>query len=210
MILLILRHPISMKYFILSCAAFSLLFTSCNKTVDHLIQKNIISKSQTSAPVTYIIKQGEHYADRNNFTSIETSTLAFVAKFDSSAIYTSKDAVNQYDINKLYGFSDNNAHHHSYSARFGWSWTDNHLHLYAYVYNEGIVTSKHLGTADLGKEINCSIRVDAGQYIFTVNGQSTSMPRKSTTEKAKGYLLYPYFGGDETAPHNVTIQITNL
>jgi hypothetical protein len=33
------------------------------------------------------------------------------------------------------------------------------------------------------------------------------MPRKSTTIKAVGYKLYPYFGGDELAPHPVSIWI---
>jgi hypothetical protein len=33
------------------------------------------------------------------------------------------------------------------------------------------------------------------------------MPRAAATVKAKGYRLYPYFGGDETAPHDITISI---
>ncbi|MBD0352813.1 MAG: hypothetical protein ICV65_16845, partial [Flavisolibacter sp.] len=43
--------------------------------------------------------------------------------------------------------------------------------------------------------------------IFTINDERTAMPRLSTTPRAKGYLLYPYFGGDEVAPHDVTIRI---
>lgn len=199
-----------MKKIILPCAALLLIFTSCNKTVDNLIQKKLTSAPQTSGFTTYTIRQGEHYADYNTFTPIETAALEFVAKFDSSAIYSSKEAVNQYDINKLYGFSDNNAHHHQYSARFGWSWTQNKLHLYAYVYNEGAVVKEDLDIVPIGSEISCSIRVQNEKYIFTVNNKSIAVSRKSTTEKAKGYLLYPYFGGDETAPHNVTIQIKNL
>ncbi|MEO5783498.1 MAG: hypothetical protein ABIQ07_09520 [Ginsengibacter sp.] len=34
-----------------------------------------------------------------------------------------------------------------------------------------------------------------------------SLPRTSTTAKAIGYKLYPYFGGDETAPHEIDIWI---
>lgn len=191
-------------------AAMLLLFTSCNKTVDNLIEKSLARKVETSTFLTYHIKQGEHYADRNDYSPIETAALNFVVKFDSSAIYTSKDAVNQYDINKLYGFSDNNAHHHQYSARFGWSWTDNSLHLYAYVYNEGVVTKEDMGPAPLNTEISCSIQVEETNYRFRVNDKIISVPRKSLTKKATGYRLYPYFGGDETAPHDISIKIKNL
>jgi hypothetical protein len=36
------------------------------------------------------------------------------------------------------------------------------------------------------------------------------MPRSSITAKASGYLLFPYFGGDETAPHDMGIEIKDL
>jgi hypothetical protein len=36
------------------------------------------------------------------------------------------------------------------------------------------------------------------------------MTRESKTEKAEGYKLFPYFGGDETAPHNISIWIKEL
>ena len=136
--------------------------------------------------------------------------MRFVVKFDSSAIYTTSNAENQYDINKLYGFSDNGELHHSFSARFGWRWSDKALRLFAYVYNEGLVTSKELATIALGSEISCSIKVTNTNYLFTVDGATTPMSRSATTQKAKGYQLYPYFGGDELAPHQINIWIKNL
>ncbi len=36
------------------------------------------------------------------------------------------------------------------------------------------------------------------------------LPKLSTTPLAKGYLLYPYFGGDEVAPHDINIWIKTL
>jgi hypothetical protein len=33
------------------------------------------------------------------------------------------------------------------------------------------------------------------------------MPRLASTRKAKGYQLYPYFGGDEVAPHLINIWV---
>jgi hypothetical protein len=118
--------------------------------------------------------------------------------------------INQYDINKLYGFSDNNADHHQFSARFGWRWSDNALRLFAYVYNNGIVISKELGSVTIGKEVNCSIKVGEAIYTFIIDEITEYLPRSSTTSLAKGYLLYPYFGGDELAPHDINIWIKAL
>ena len=133
--------------------------------------------------------------------------MKFTVRFDSSAIYQTTDRENQYDINKLYGFSDNNMDHHQYSARFGWRWSDGALRLFAYVYNEGKVESKELSAVNIGEEIHCSIKVQSDTYLFSLNNQLTEMPRKSTTLTGKGYQLYPYFGGDELAPHEVDIWI---
>jgi hypothetical protein len=58
--------------------------------------------------------------------------------------------------------------------------------------------------------VNCSIKVDSTNYLFTVNGITTQLPRTATTAKAEGYQLYPYFGGDETAPHQINIWIKNV
>jgi hypothetical protein len=37
-----------------------------------------------------------------------------------------------------------------------------------------------------------------------------SLPRTSTTIKAEGYKLYPYFGGYECAPQTINIFIKEL
>jgi hypothetical protein len=107
----------------------------------------------------------------------------------------------------LYGFSDNNSDHHQFSARFGWRWSDKALRLFAYIYNEGTVVSKELTTIAIGTEINCSIKVAGTNYLFTVNEVTTQLPQSASTGKAKGYQLYPYFGGDEVAQHQINIWI---
>lgn len=158
----------------------------------------------------YTLKQGQHFANASTYKPVDLTELKFAVKFDSSAIYKSIVAENQYDINKLYGFADNNRHHQQFSARFGWRWSDGALRLFAYVYNDGIVSSGELGTIGIGAEVTCSIRVAGDAYIFSAGELAFTIPRASTTPTAKGYLLYPYFGGDEAAPHDVTILIKNL
>ena len=131
-------------------------------------------------------------------------------KFDNSAVYTTVIPQNQHDINKLYGFSDNDAHHHDYSARFGWNYMNNKLLLYAYVYNSSQRQTKEIATIVPGKTYNCSITVESDKYIFTIDGVHHSMQRSSTVPVASGYMLYPFFGGDETAPHDIRIWIRDL
>ena len=188
-----------------------MLFTSCNKAADAVIEK--VTNTSTviiNGFTKYTIKKGQHYAEGNAYKTIETSEMKFIAKFDSTAIYTSKSASNQYDINKLYGFADNNTDHHKFSARFGWRWSNNALRLFAYIYNNGSVLSKELKTINIGEEVTCSIQITSSSYLFTVNGLTERFPRMATTPKAKGYQLYPYFGGDEVAPHDVNIFIKAL
>ena len=184
-----------------------MLITSCSKSNTDIIV-------QEDAPIipfkTYIIDSAAHFCNDNNFVTTSISQLKFKVKFDSSAIYTTADINNQDDINKLYGFADNNTQHHQYSARFGWRWSNNALWLFAYIYNEGMVAHKELGSIAIGKEHHCEIKITPNHYIFSVNNYQDSLPRKSITQKAEGYKLYPYFGGDETAPHKITILIKDL
>ncbi len=175
-------------------------------------RERLSDHSPASAPgfVKYTLKQGQHFANDNVYKPVDLAELKFVVKFDSSAIYKSMIPENQYDINKLYGFADNNREHQGFSARFGWRWSDGALRLFAYVYNDGVVTSREVGPIRIGAEVTCSIRVVGDAYIFSADNQALRMPRTSTTPTAKGYQLYPYFGGDEAAPHDVTILIKNL
>ena len=186
----------------------ALLFVACNKSSADFFQKS--SSLQSNEFTHYIIKQGAHFVANNQYKSIELPELKFIVKFDSSAIYKTVNPINQYDINKLYGFSDNNAMHHDYSARFGWSWNEDALRIYAYVYNDGVVCKKELKAVDIGASYQCSIKAEENRYLFIIDGEQTSLPRTSTTSIAKGYLLFPYFGGDEAAPHDIHIQIKDL
>ena len=158
----------------------------------------------------FTINEGKQFCDNNIYVTTSYAELKFLAKFDSSAIYTTTDPGRQNDINKLYGFSDNNTTHHQFSARFGWRWSNNALRLFGYIYNDGLNDFKELGTVALGKENICAIKVTPTAYYFLLNGKTDSLPRTSTTIKAEGYKLYPYFGGNESAPHTINIFIKEL
>lgn len=189
---------------------FSLLFFFGCKKENGLISQRQSPKETSTEFVEYTINKGQQYCNQTTFLPIKYSELKFKVKFDSTAIYTSVRQENQSDISKLYGFSDNDSAHHEFSARFGWRWSNNALWLFGYTYNKGIRAFKALGTVNIGTENYCSIKVDSSSYLFTLNDVSDTMVRKSITSQAVGYKLYPYFGGDELAPHDINIWIKEL
>ena len=181
----------------------ALLLLSCHKNVE------VRNKPATNAPsfIQYTITKGSQFCDKSTYTPITLDSLSFVVKFDSSSIYTTIDPQNQFDINKLYGFSDNNSDHHQFSARIGWRWSDKKLRLFGYVYNYGEVISEEISPVNIGSQISCAIIVKGNYYQFNVNGVKLTLSRSSSTPKASGYKLFPYFGGDEAAPHDINIWI---
>lgn len=158
----------------------------------------------------YLIPANQHYAVNTGLEPMTKKELRFLALFDSSCIYTNRDPKNIYDINKLYGFSDCGTLHHENSARVGWLWNGKAIELHAYCYTDSLRNNKLLGTVAIGKPAELSMSVQANQYIFTYNGTQTTMPRHCNSSSINGYRLYPYFGGDETAPHDIHIYIKEL
>ena len=186
------------------CSLILLLSISCSKTKIETLAK---TPDADIGFTKYIIEKGKQFCNNNSYVVTSYSKLKFLAKFDSSAIYKTIDPGRQNDINKLYGFSDNNTTHHQFSARFGWRWSNNELRLFGYIYNDGLNEFKDLGTVALGAENVCAIKVTPTAYHFLLNGKTDSLPRTSKTIKAEGYKLYPYFGGNESAPHTINIFI---
>ncbi len=176
------------------------LLISCDKL-------NIVNKDGEGF-ITYKISKGQQSASPALYKYYSNLTeLKFTAKFDSSAVYATVNPTNQLDINKLYGFADDDKQHHISSARIGWRWYTNRLELFGYVYNDSIRTTQIITQVPLKTDIPCSIKVDGTRYVFTANGTQITMARTAKTPAGKGYRLYPYFGGDEMAPQDITIQI---
>lgn len=193
------------RYLWVSCLAFTII--SCSKSAD------APEKQTTAVPdgyTAYVIKKGNHFSENNENRSVRISKLRFSAVFDSSCIYSTAKDVNMADINKLYGFSDCGSGHHQNSARFGWRWNGRAIEIYAYCYMNGERMFKSLGTVDVNTAAQMSITVSAYKYLFELNGKAESMPRSCSTEFADGYRLYPYFGGDEVAPHDIRILIKEI
>ena len=121
-----------------------IFITACKKelvTYQPPAQVEVIPYQSAQPYITYTIKQGDQFCDKKNLAPAQYDVLNFWVKFDSSAIYANSNINNQFDINKLYGFSDNNSDHHAFSARVGWRWSNNALRLFGYVYNDSIRSS---------------------------------------------------------------------
>lgn len=195
-----------MKYLV-NAFFIVLLFGGCSQGIEAITS---FGEPKAGQFFEYRIRTGNHSADFNNYIPVHNDALNFIVRFDSSAIYETADPSNQSDINKLYGFADNGAEHHQYSARIGWNWNDGFLRLHAYVYNAGVLTTQEICAVEIGTDINCSISVSHDLYIFRVNTSTINVSRSANTHTGDGYKLYPFFGGDETAPHDIRIWIKEL
>ena len=220
------------RTFALAVAALSLTLASCEKSSiapaetdngaaqsepvkippqEEIGAESVLSKTAATASTTtyttYLIRKGNNFSDQTGFRSVTVNgSMNFMARFDQSAIYTTIDPVNQYDINKLWGFSEGFSNSFN-SARVGWAYNNGALRLYGYVYAKGVRHSREITTVAIGTDVSCSIRLNGSSYVFTVNGVSVSLPRGTTTTRASGLQQYPYFGGDERAPQDIRIQV---
>lgn len=167
----------------------------------------------------YTIKQGKHFANGTNFGFHSNgAAVSKTVKFYDNCAYDLGN-INQADINKLYGFSVGLFSGNDYnSARFGWRWSipKQKIELLAYVYVNGkrinewdrdiLITSVPLET-----EVYTELSISPTNYLFKVQQEGKFeyeevkyLPRAGS---GTGYNQFPYFGGDEVAPHDMTIEL---
>jgi hypothetical protein len=158
---------------------------------------------------SYLIKEGNH-SSVVAANMVVDNQLSFLARFDSSAIYTTRKPENQASVNKLLGFSDCSSHHHENSARFGWRWYKNNLEIFAYVYANGKRKFKKIGNAQIGKTHQYTLKNTEDAYVFLFRGQRLVMKKQCRTTKNYRFKLFPYFGGPEPAPHKIKIDIMEV
>lgn len=171
-------------------------------------EEDIQETEPISGITKYVIREGEQHATLS-YQSVAVEKLKFKALFDSSAIYQTALATNQGDINKLYGISDCESYHHTNSARFGWRWYKDKLEVWAYTYINGERKFALMDTVGLETFNEYEIEFRENKYVFRLNDKKLEMPR-ACVATAKGYKLFPYFGGDEVAPQDISIWIEEL
>lgn len=162
---------------------------------------------------TYTIEAGNHYSNEKLPETFTTTHFKFSVVFDSTAVYATSNSSNQGDVNKLYGFSDcGNPDHHVNSARYGWRYYEGNLQLFAYTYKNGERTETFMKNIDIDTEYICHIELIGNTYLFSIDGHDSTveLERGCAGESPELTKLYPFFGGDEPAPHQITIDVMDL
>ena len=141
----------------------------------------------------------------------------------------------QSDINKLFGFSFLTwkifkkkkisifgktmnipwvrPMHHYNSFRFGWTYspTKDVIEIYTYWYTNGVRNFKYITSVNIDDVVNYELIIENEHIIFkmeSIDMESIDIVMNSHTIRSEfkfGYLLQPFFGGNQTAPHDVEI-----
>ena len=160
-------------------------------------------KKDSEGFTIFKIKRGKHKSSSVlKFTN--KKELSFKVRFDESCKYQTLDPVNQWDVNKLFGLSDGGSHIKN-SARFGWRWVDGKLELLAFTHYNGDFFFEKITELEIGKEYDCVLTI-GDKYTFISNGSIVTMDRYKNNNR-RNYYLWPYFGGDEASPQDITIKI---
>lgn len=183
----------------------SILFLSSCDKIESVLP---IQPPEAGELSTFHIAKGKHESMKD-FQLFDGYSLKFKVRFDETAMYTTKAKENQADINKLYGFSDCGTHHHENSARIGWRWYNQQLELHAYAYVDGKRKTEFIKAIPFDSFVECEIAVLDNEFLFRVGDKEVKITRACTLDPG-GYRLYPYFGGDEVAPHDINIDIQEM
>lgn len=161
----------------------------------------------------YVIKKGEHDCRGIHFGITFGRKVKVRAKFDKSCLYDLKSNEN-YDINKLFGFSTT-YYHHNQSARIGWRCLDGvTIQILTYTYNMGErMEASILGSVKPGELFECSIEDIETDYLYVFTGggytNTVRVPKQEDKVIFK-YLLWPFFGGNIPAPHDMILYMERL
>jgi len=92
------------------------------------------------------------------------------------------------------------------SIRFGWRWLDDSLEIHWFKHEHGKFSFDLIKRVSLCKEHYYELTIFRWDYKMGVDGTYVYIPRNCVYDKRR-YQLYPYFGGEETAPHDIKIKI---
>ena len=180
-----------MKKLLLLLALFS-----CTKEIDDLGFR------------VYTIPAGEH-SSGSFVNHPNDSKINFQFILDESAYYETEIPENQHDVNKIYGFSDFGAKHKKYSIRLGWRYIENNLELCWLRHEDGVHSSATIKIIQPDVIYNATIDIKTFYYVIVIDNDTTLVRRRPEGNWGliRRYYLYPYFGGNEYAPHDITIKI---
>lgn len=155
----------------------------------------------------YIIKKGNHSSGFHFNPNWDKMHFRIEVMFGYRCSYESFGDVDDYDINKLYGISW--GMHHSNSYRIGWrpDYKGNII-LSNYYYVDG--ERKYEDICVVPTDTNVTIEFDRGDILINTLVDSWKSKVDLDMSTSWGYTLYPYFGGNKTAPTDMIISLKVL
>lgn len=140
------------------------------------------------------------------------SSFAWVVKFTDSCRYDLGNE-DQFDTNKLVGIGYLPGHHKD-SARFGWRYDidKGQIEIMAYCYVKGKRVIQSICFCEIGKEYVLQLKVLATCYYLDVHrlGEMPILGHAWIDQyhnKQLKYQLGSFFGGNQPAPHLMTIEL---
>ncbi len=204
-----------MKYTSALCCCFLLVGLACQKQQETQALAprvpDVIHPWDTLPWQTYIIPQGAHYSNENTLRFFNEDSLVFRLSFDTTARYQTLLPTNQKDWNKVLGFSDCGGHHHGNSARLAWRYdpSSDLIELGRYLYRDSTRTFTTLDSLPIGDTLYATVYRNATNYGFTL-GEKEWLTGRRCKSTNLSYWLFPYFGGDETAPQEIHLYVQHL
>jgi len=165
----------------------------------------------------YLIKKGNHYASMSIFEKIgaigwKINSLSMRFVFRKECWWPTPRNQDDYDQNKLAGIGYGTNHHNN-SVRLTWVPDfDNPgmIKVSGYTYDEkkegqkftiAFIKAVHIGDTITGK-----IESREGSYYITVDDVTVRMDNIHTDPNLC-FRLFPYFGGNNTAPADMVIEL---
>lgn len=160
----------------------------------------------------YTIKEGQHRSGYYFAPHFGVERVAWDFMFNENCLYKHKPEMG---INKLCGLSF--GFHHNYSVRIGWTTRERRIELYSYMYCGGVRFIHYLGIVDIAKIYTSSIFLCRNHFYVVIKelyNDSIDCLECSIFKRFDhnrcGYYLFPYFGGQEPAPHDMNIYLKRL
>jgi len=172
-----------------------------------------------TAMTTSIVQKGQHFDNIGYGTQDKPCVMSASVRFNNSCAYNLGNS-NQADWNKLLGFFD--GYSPSYrSVRWAWRWYNNRLQIAPFVHHNNqmlLPASNQWIDVPLNSWVNLCIKIEKSQnrYRFgcEVNGNRIEYQVQvdGLNGSYSGNCLWDlfYFGGNETAPHDISIDFDNI
>ncbi|MCC6721760.1 MAG: hypothetical protein IT243_06115 [Bacteroidia bacterium] len=164
----------------------------------------------------YCIPEGLHISHIFPSFHKNVNSLDFNFCFSNNCIYDLKDDDNR-DVNKLYGLGFG-INHHNNSIRIGWNCEkkNGNIQLHAYYYNNSKRNIAYICEVKTKVICHCVLSFDRVLnkfFIYVKDDEKTiNAEFKFDFKECKkwGFKLYPYFGGNKTAPHKMSLYLKDI